>query len=230
MEFIATGYLQVQTSLGDQASAIKQAMVRVYKVNDDEVVFEDFFMTDDTGKTEMIALYAPERSLSLSESNANRPYETYNVQVRANGFEMEEILGVQVFAGEYSYLNVEPIPTRLQRSAQRNIDVIPDHHLMTNEGGNNVGQTPPNTTARILTQVAIPTNITVHLGRPDRDAENVTVPFLYYLKNVASSEIYPTWPYEALKANIWAQMSLVLNRIYTEWYRSKGYSFDIRKV
>lgn len=227
MEFIATGYLQVQTSLGDQASAIKQAMVRVYKVNDDEVVFEDFFMTDDTGKTEMIALYAPERSLSLSESNANRPYETYNVQVRANGFEMEEILGVQVFAGEYSYLNVEPIPTRLQRSAQRNIDVIPDHHLMTNEGGNNVGQTPPNTTARILTQVAIPTNITVHLGRPDRDAENVTVPFLYYLKNVASSEIYPTWPYEALKANIWAQMSLVLNRIYTEWYRSKGYSFDI---
>ncbi|NBJ63635.1 peptidoglycan-binding protein [bacterium c-19] len=227
MEFIATGYLQVQTSLGDQASAIKQAMVRVYKVNDDEVVFEDFFMTDDTGKTEMIALFAPERSLSLSESNANRPYETYNVQVRANGFEMEEILGVQVFAGEYSYLNVEPIPTRLQRSAQRNIDVIPDHHLMTNEGGNNVGQTPPNTTARILTQVAIPTNITVHLGRPDRDAENVTVPFLYYLKNVASSEIYPTWPYEALKANIWAQMSLVLNRIYTEWYRSKGYSFDI---
>lgn len=227
MEFIATGYLQVQTSLGDQAFAINQAMVRVYKVSDDEVVFEDYFMTDDLGKTEMIALFAPERSLSLSESNDARPYETYNVQVRANGFEMEEILGVQVFAGEYSFLNVEPIPTRLQRSTQRNIDVIPDHHLLTNEGGNNIGQTPPNTTARILTQIVIPTNITVHLGRPDRDAENITVPFLYYLKNCASSEIYPTWPYEALKANIWAQMSLVLNRIYTEWYRSKGYHFDI---
>lgn len=226
-ENIATGYLQVQTSLGNQAYAIKQAMVRIYKVNNDEVVFEDFLMTDEQGKTENVALYAPARSLSLNEENDDRPYEIYNVQVRANGFEMEEILGVQIFAGEYSILNVEPLPTRIQRSAQRNIDVIPDHHLLTNEGGNNAGQTPPNTTARILNQVVIPTNITVHLGRPDRDAENITVPFLYYLKNCASSEIYPTWPYEALKANIWAQMSLVLNRIYTEWYRSKGYNFDI---
>lgn len=201
--------------------------MRIFKVNNDEVVFEDFFMTDAAGKTENVALFAPARSLSLNEENDERPYETYNVQVRANGFEMQEIVGVQVFAGEYSILQVEPLPTRIQRSTQRNIEVIPDHHLLTNEGGNNTGQTPPNTTARILTQVVIPTNITVHLGRPDRNAENVTVPFLYYLKNCASSEIYPTWPYEALKANIWAQMSLVLNRIYTEWYRSKGYDFDI---
>ncbi len=202
-------------------------MVRIFKVTNEEVVFEDFFMTNEEGKTEYIPLYAPARSLSLNETNTERPYETYNVQVRANGFEMQEVIGVQVFAGEYSVLNIELIPTRLQRSSQRNINVIPDHHLLTNEGGNNIGQTPPNTNARILTQIVIPTNITVHLGRPDRSAENVTVPFLYYLKNVASSEIYPTWPYEALKANIWAQMSLVLNRIYTEWYPSKGYDFDI---
>lgn len=202
-------------------------MVRVYKVNNDEVVFEDFFMTNDEGRTENIPLYAPARSMSLAENNEVRPYETYNVQVRVNGFEMSEVLGVQVFAGEYSVLNIEPIPTRLQRSGERHVEVIPDHHLLTNEGGNNIGQTPPNTTARILKQIVIPTNITVHLGRPDRNAENVTVPFLYYLKNCASSEIYPTWPYEALKANIWAQMSLVLNRIYTEWYPSKGYDFDI---
>ncbi len=202
-------------------------MVRIFKVTNEEVVFEDFFITDEEGKTEYIPLYAPARSLSLNETNTERPYETYNVQVRANGFEMQEVIGVQVFAGEYSVLNIELIPTRLQRSSQRNINVIPDHHLLTNEGGNNIGQTPPNTNARILTQIVIPTNITVHLGRPDRSAENVTVPFLYYLKNVASSEIYPTWPYEALKANIWAQMSLVLNRIYTEWYPSKGYDFDI---
>lgn len=226
-ENIATGYLQIQTTLGDQAAAISQAMVRVYKVNNDEVVFEDFFMTNDEGRTENIPLYAPARSMSLAENNEARPYETYNVQVRVNGFEMSEVLGVQVFAGEYSVLNIEPIPTRLQRSGERHVEVIPDHHLLTNEGGNNIGQTPPNTTARILKQIVIPTNITVHLGRPDRNAENVTVPFLYYLKNCASSEIYPTWPYEALKANIWAQMSLVLNRIYTEWYPSKGYDFDI---
>lgn len=226
-ENIATGYLQIQTSLADQAYAITKAMVRIFKVSNDEVVFEDFFITNDEGRTENIPLFAPARSMSLTEMNEERPYETYNVQVRADGFEMQEILGVQVFAGEYSVLNVEPIPTRLQRSTQRNVEVIPDHHLLTNEGGNNTGQTPPNTTARILTQIVIPTNITVHLGRPDRNAENITVPFLYYLKNCASSEIYPTWPYEALKANIWAQMSLALNRIYTEWYPSKGYDFDI---
>lgn len=79
----------------------------------------------------------------------------------------------------------------------------------------------------MLEEVILPTTITVHLGRPTASAENLTVDFVYYLKNVASSEIYPTWPYEALRANIWAQMSLVLNRVYTEWYRGRGYGFDI---
>jgi peptidoglycan hydrolase-like protein with peptidoglycan-binding domain len=73
----------------------------------------------------------------------------------------------------------------------------------------------------------IPTNITVHLGPPSSNARNVTVPFVDYLKNVASSEIYPTWPENALRANIYAQISFALNRIYTEWYRSRGYDFDI---
>ncbi|MBP3936863.1 MAG: peptidoglycan-binding protein [Clostridia bacterium] len=73
----------------------------------------------------------------------------------------------------------------------------------------------------------IPQNITVHLGRPDSDAENVTVPFPDYIKNVASSEIYPTWPEAALRANIYAEVSFALNRIYTEFYRNQGYNFDI---
>ncbi len=73
----------------------------------------------------------------------------------------------------------------------------------------------------------IPDSITVHLGRPDREAQNVTVPFVDYIKNVASSEIYPTWPESALRANILAQISFALNRVYTEWYRSRGYDFDI---
>ncbi len=74
----------------------------------------------------------------------------------------------------------------------------------------------------------IPDSITVHLGRPDdRSAPNVTIPFTDYIKNVASSEIYPTWPEAALRANILAQISFALNRVYTEWYRSKGYDFDI---
>ena len=73
----------------------------------------------------------------------------------------------------------------------------------------------------------IPQKITVHLGPPNKPAENVTVPFVDYVKNVASSEIYPTWEEEALKANILAITSFALNRIYTEYYRSRGYDFDI---
>ena len=73
----------------------------------------------------------------------------------------------------------------------------------------------------------IPDFITVHLGRPNSDAANVRVPFTEYIKNVASSEIYPTWPENALRANIYAQISFALNRIYTEYYRSRGYNVDI---
>ncbi len=78
-----------------------------------------------------------------------------------------------------------------------------------------------------LTQVVIPSSITVHLGAPDEPAENVTVSFLDYIKNVASSEIYPTWPESSLRANIYAIISTALNRVFTEWYRSRGYNFDI---
>ena len=73
----------------------------------------------------------------------------------------------------------------------------------------------------------IPDSITVHLGRPEQNARNVTVPFLDYIANVASSEIYPTWPENAIRANMYAQISFALNRIYTEYYRSRGYDFDI---
>ena len=73
----------------------------------------------------------------------------------------------------------------------------------------------------------IPEYITVHLGAPDENAPNVTLPFEEYVSNVASSEIYPTWPESAIRANIYAQISFALNRIYTEYYRSRGYDFDI---
>ena len=73
----------------------------------------------------------------------------------------------------------------------------------------------------------IPEEITVHMGSPDSDAENITVNFPYYVKNVASSEIYPTWPESALRANIYVIITYALNRIYTEWYRARGYDFDI---
>lgn len=73
----------------------------------------------------------------------------------------------------------------------------------------------------------IPTDIVVHLGAPNAAAKNITVPFIEYIKNVASSEIYPNWPTDTIKANVLAQISFALNRIYNEWYPSQGYDFDI---
>lgn len=79
----------------------------------------------------------------------------------------------------------------------------------------------------MLPEPYIPQSIRVHLGTPDSDAETITVPFSQYIKNVASSELYPTWPENALRANIYAIITFALNRLYTEWYPSKGYDFDI---
>lgn len=78
-----------------------------------------------------------------------------------------------------------------------------------------------------IARPVIPETITVHLGTPDSAAQNVTLSFPDYIKNVASSEIYPTWPEAAIRANIYAQVTFALNRVYTEWYRSRGYDFDI---
>ena len=78
-----------------------------------------------------------------------------------------------------------------------------------------------------MAQPVVPESIVVHLGPPGSAAQNVTVPFAEYIKNVASSEIYPTWPESAIRANILAQISFALNRVYTEYYRARGYDYDI---
>lgn len=85
----------------------------------------------------------------------------------------------------------------------------------------------PHTEPYVSWQVVIPDPITVHLGAPGSSASNVQVSFPDYVKNVASSEIYPTWPAVALTANIYAIITFALNRVYTEWYKARGYSFDI---
>lgn len=82
----------------------------------------------------------------------------------------------------------------------------------------------------IINYPTIPTEIVVHLGAPNEASENVSIPFIDYIKNVASSEIYPSWPDSAIEANILAEISFALNRIYNEWYPSRGYSFDITSL
>ena len=84
--------------------------------------------------------------------------------------------------------------------------------------------------ANVINYPTIPTEIVVHLGKPDEAAKNISLPFIDYIKNVASSEIYPTWPDSAIEANILAEISFALNRIYNEWYPSKGYTFDITSL
>lgn len=221
------GYLRVQVMSAQDAVPISGAMVRIYKDIDKEIVHETFFITDDMGLTPFISLYAPSVELSLEERNQDRPYETYNVEIRANEYQTLEVVGVQIFADDYTNLPLNLIPNDVMtfRNTKRSVDYVQDHQLLTDAFEHSSKYYPP--VPRLLGVVIIPKTITVHLGRPDSNAENINVDFIYYIKNVASSELYPTWEEECLKANILCQISLTLNRIYTEWYPSKGYPFDI---
>lgn len=218
------GYLKIQLTSAQDALPIKEAMIRVYKQENNEIVNETFYISDVMGVSEYIALDAPDSSLSLDENNRIRPYSTYNVEIRKNGYETLEIVGVQIFANEYSTLPLNLIPNNSNVKI-REVNYINDHQLLSDASDHQDALYPP--VGRILAQVSIPKRITVHLGRPTSSAENVNVDFVYYIKNVASSEIYPTWNKNAIIANVLCQISLTLNRIYTEWYPSKGYSFDI---
>ena len=186
--------------------------------------------TDDSGYAEPIRLSAPDKSYSLDENNNSvLPYAVYNITVDHEGYYPIVINGVQVFDGQNAMvdLNMIPLEENAAFRSQPEIFNIPEHTLFAEEGGSGSG--PAVLCERILREVVIPNKIVVHLGTPASNARNVTVPFRDYIKNVASSEIYPTWPEQSLRANIHAQISLALNRIFTEWYRSKGkgYDFDI---
>lgn len=243
-----TGTLQIFTSLADDALALSNVLIRVFKEVNHTIVYEQYFMSDIEGQSPIITLETVPKELSLDEFNSDRPYEIYSVECMLDGYLSELIQGVQIFADEISTINLNMTPDILI-NYETEVETIPDHHLLTNYGGNNVSQSPtrilggnveedyrldeenylttPERIQFVQKGVVIPRQIRVHLGRPTSNAEDVTVDFIYYIKNVCSSEVYPTWPKEALLANIHAQVSLALNRVYTEWYRSKGYDFDI---
>ena len=200
-----------------------------------EIVFYEFLTAADSGLSKTATLETPPKAFSLnSDEDAPLPYSLYNVNIRAEGNYRMQINGIQLFEGSTTRLPVEliPLPEGISSpdDTQTIIISIPEHILRK---GNATPQSPNDipTVAipaiNIGEGVFIPETITVHLGTPDSAEPNVTLPFIDYIKNVASSEIYPTWPRESLKANIIAQISLTLNRVYTEWYRSRGYDFDI---
>lgn len=232
------GKLRIELRTAQSALPINNCMITVREENGRIQTQE--ITPPDEGVSREFVIDAPEISLSLSPSSASLPFSTCDVMFDSSRYYQMTIAGVQIFDTILSVINVDLIPLPLSipdssQDAPRSV-VIPTHHLSSGSGEPIIRRPSPASVAKgntvpavnILEGVFIPSTITVHLGDPDDDdAENVTVSFVDYIKNVASSEIFPTWPEQSLRANIIAQISLALNRIYTEWYPSRGHNFDI---
>ncbi len=186
--------------------------------------------TDSSGQTPVADLPAPPLNLSLQPENEIQPYSEYNITVTAADYEPVFISGSEILAGQLSLQPVQMNPLAATEEEEK-IVVIPDHTLY--------GDFPPKipedeikpmaeTGEIVLSRVVIPEFVIVHDGVPgDSSAPNYWVRYKDYIKNVASCEIYSTWPESAIYANILAIQSFTLNRVYTEWYRNQGYNFTI---
>ena len=218
------GILRIQTYRPRQSAPVEGVTVVITGSG-----FTAHRITDAEGNAEDVAICAPACALSLDENNTTTlPYAVCSLTARKPGYRTVRIQGIQIFAGQVTLARPEMIPDTEEGKDIANPPVIiPTHALFAGNGGSGPAPTEHCTGSRVLDRVIVPKNITVHLGRPADSARNVTVSFRDYIANVASSEVYPTWPIEALKANIHCQISLALNRIYTEWYPSKGYTFNI---
>ena len=185
--------------------------------------------TDSSGTTEVIQLTAPPFGLSQEPSEV-QPYTNYNITVEADGYEPIMISGSEIFPDELSLQQIRMRPLQVAGEEEEIVN-IPVHTLF--------GEYPPKipedeikpmaeTGEIVLSRVVIPEYIIVHDGVPsDSTAPNYWVRYKDYIKNVASSEIYSTWPEATIYANILAIMSFTLNRVYTEWYRGQGFDFTI---
>ena len=217
-----TGTLRIQTFAARQSAPMEGVTVAVQGDG-----FTLHCITDATGSAADIPVEAPACTLSLDEDNTTRPYAIVSLTAAKPGYRTVRIEGIQIFAGQITLAQPAMIPvTEEGKDIPDAPIVIPPHPLFAGSGGSGA-QPVENCVPRVLDKVIIPKNITVHLGKPAASARNVTVSFRDYIANVASSEVYPTWPEQALRANIHCQISLALNRIYTEWYPSKGYTFNI---
>ena len=225
---VAQGRLQVNVVSIVNNFPIQDANVRItYKGNPDSTVEE--VSTNSSGQTEQVSLDAPPVDLSLTPGII-QPYSEYNLLVTAPGYKPVEISGTEVLATATA---IQPVAMEPEEDNQpeENPIVIPDHTLY--------GNYPPKIAESeikpvgesgeiVLSRVVVPQTVVVHDGAPsDSTASNYYVPYRDYVKNVASSEIYATWPRSTITANVLAIMSFTLNRVYTEWYRNQGYDFTI---
>lgn len=211
---------------------IKNATVKIYAEHqsaDQERVLVETLNTNESGQTDRVDLPTPPRSLSQEPSEI-RPYAEYDMEISAEGYEPVSISGSEVMSDELAVQNVEMNPLEEPNLVQSDI-LIPDHTLY----GEYEAKIPEEEIKEVnesgeivLSRVVIPEYVVVHDGRPeDRSAKNYYVRYKDYIKNVASSEIYSTWPEQAIYANVLCIMSFTLNRVYTEFYRGKGYDFTI---
>lgn len=223
----STGGLQVNIISSAGNRPISNATITIsYTGNPDNVIEQ--LTTNSSGQTEVIDLSAPPLEYSMAPS-IEQPYSEYTLNVQAEGFEPFDVSGTEILPETTSVQEVRLNPVTPE-GAGSNI-VIPAHTLY--------GDYPPKIAEAeikpvgepgeiVLSRVVIPEYIIVHDGAPtDSTAQNHYVLYRDYIKNVASSEIYATWPEATITANVLAIMSFTLNRVYTEWYRNRGYDFTI---
>lgn len=227
-EAVDRGNLRVQVASVTGALPIENARITISYSGDPVSTIEQL-ATDASGQSGQVELATPPLEYSL-EPDQPQPYAEYNVRVEADGFQSVDIDGVEVFSGETALQDVRLRPLANVSEPLRNI-VIPANTLF--------GDYPPKIAEAeikpinesgeiVLSRVVVPEFVVVHDGVPrDNTAQDYYVRYRDYIKNVASSEIYSTWPDATIRANILAIMSFTLNRVYTEWYRNKGYDFTI---
>ena len=223
------GKLQIQITSSIDSFPVSDASIRISYTGIPENTLEEL-TTDSSGQSETIELDAPPVEYSLDITSEEQPYSEYTLEVNAPGFEPVSIAGAEIFADITAIQKIR-LPPLVPENQTPEIFVIPAHTLY--------GVYPPkipeneikpvNETGEIvLSRVVVPEYIVVHNGSPrDSTAQNYYVKYKDYIKNVASSEIYATWPENTIRANVLAIMSFTLNRVYTEWYRNQGYDFTI---
>ena len=227
---MCNGTLRVQTYAARESAPVGNVRIRLRSA-DSQSAQEMEFYTDGEGNALDLELPAPPASLSLDENATQRPYSVWDLTADKEGYQTLTLEGLQLFAGQMTLAELEMRPMqRLGAPAPLPDSFETPPHQLYSPGSEAPSSAPVQfcePAPAVLTAPIIPETITVHLGKPAASAQNVTVSFRKYITNVASSEVYPTWPEQALRANIHAQISLALNRIFTEWYPSKGYNFNI---
>ena len=222
------GELQVNVTDSDNAP-IRDARVTISEpetaINPSSPI--ERLETDVSGQTQIVDLNTPPLEYSLNENNENMPYANYNIQIEVPGYETENIRNVEILPDSLSLQNVR---MRKREGEQvENIDIDP--HTLYAEYPEKIPEDEIKDVNEpgeiVLSRVVIPEYVVVHNGTPSSNARDYYVTYKDYIKNVASSEIYATWPRATIEANVLAIMSFTLNRVYTEWYRNKGYDFTI---